>query len=174
MSSTPTPAPSPATADRDWIASEFPKGIDAERELLEEAKARAQSPPDPSLGVLYNEIAASEERHLAVVETIATRYGYTPSHGIGGGISGALGRLKDKVSGLGSSPLQGVGHDLTAKANAIHWTTAWVGAFEGIGDATSARELAAVLAEELAHREALQLALNQLVLRGAQGQLDKK
>ena len=160
-----------ATAvQRDWIAAEFSKGIDAEQELIEEANGRAQSPPDPSLQVLYHEIAAADERHRGIVETIATRYGHTPSHSVAGGIGETLGRLKGKVGEIGTSPLQKVSHDLTAKANAIHWYTAWVHAFQAIGDAESARELAAVLTEESAHRDALQEGLNRLVASGAAGE----
>jgi len=38
-----------STINRAWIAAEFSKGIDAEQMLMEEAKARAASPPDPAL-----------------------------------------------------------------------------------------------------------------------------
>jgi hypothetical protein len=165
--------PSMATAttiQRDWIATEFSRGIDAEQALVAEAKARAESPPDPSLQVLYHEIATADERHVTLVETIATRYGYTPSRNMAGGIGETLGRLKDKVSEIASSPLQRVSHDLARKANAIHWYHAWVHAFQVIGDAESARVLSAVLTEESAHRDALQEGLNRLVLQGAQGE----
>jgi hypothetical protein len=155
------------TAQRDWIASEFSKGIDAEHALTEEARLRADDPPDPELRVLYHEIAAADERHRAVVETIATRYGHTPSRSVAGGIGETLGRLKEKVGEIGTTPLQRLGHDLTAKANAIHWYTAWIAAFEAIGDAESVRDLTGVLAEESSHRDALQLGLNRLVTRGA-------
>ena len=100
------------------------------------------------------------------METIATRYGYTPSRSVAGGIGETLGRLREKVGALGSSPLQLIGHDLMAKANSVHWCTAWVHAFEALGDATSAQELGAVLTEEKAHRDALQEGLNRLVARG--------
>ena len=156
--------------NRAWIASEFSKGIDAVQALIDEAKARAESPPDPSLGVLYHEIAAAEERHRAIVETIATRYGHTPSRSVAGGIGETLGRLKDRVSEMGSTPLRNLGHDLAVKANAIHWCIAWVQAFQAIGDAESARELAAVLTEERAHRDALQEGLNRLVTQGSMGE----
>jgi hypothetical protein len=160
-----------ATAvQRDWIAAEFSKGIDAEQALIDEAKGRAQAPPDPSLQVLYHEIAAADERHRAIVETIATRYGHTPSRSMGGGVGETLGRLKDKVAELGATPMQRVAHDLTAKANAIHWYVAWSRAFEAIGDAESARELAAVMTEEKAHRDALQEGLSRLVTQTALGE----
>jgi len=154
------------TINRDWIAAEFSKGIEAEQALREEARARAESPPDAELGVLYHELATADERHRLIVETIATRYGYTPSRTLAGGIGETLGRLRDKVGSLGSSPLQQIGHDLMAKANAVHWCTAWVHAFQVLGDAESARELAAVLTEEKAHCDALQEGLNRLVARG--------
>lgn len=157
--------------NRAWIAAEFSKGIAAEQQLASEAQARAESPPDTALGVLYHEIAAADERHRGIVETIATRYGHTPSRGgVGGGIGGTISRLKDKVSELGATPHNLVAADLAAKANAIHWTTAWVHTFEAIGDGESARELAAILTEEAAHRDALQEALNRLVARGAQAE----
>ena len=152
---------------RDWIATEFSKGIDAEQAMIDEAKARSEAPPDPSLQVLYHEIASADERHRAAVETIATRYGHTPSRSVAGGIGETLGRLKGKVGEMGTSPLQRVGADLAAKANAIHWYTAWVHAFESLGDAESARELSTILGEEASHRDALQEGLNRLVTRGA-------
>lgn len=155
------------TINRAWIAEEFSKGIAAEETLADEAKARSQSPPDPALGVLYHEIATADERHRAIIETIATRYGHTPSRSVAGGIGETLSRLKEKVGELGTTPLQRIGHDLMAKANAIHWCVAWVHAFEAIGDAESARELAAVLTEEKAHRDALQEGLSRMVAQGA-------
>ena len=155
------------TINRDWIAAEFTKGIAAEQELAAEARARAEAPPDPALGVLYHEIAAADERHRAIVETIATRYGHTPAKGLAGGIGETLSRLKDKVTELGTSPLERIGHDLAAKANAIHWQAAWMHTFEAIGDTESARELAAILTEEKAHRDALQEGLNRMVEHGA-------
>ncbi|GAC1466442.1 MAG: hypothetical protein NVSMB9_07010 [Isosphaeraceae bacterium] len=152
---------------RDWIAAEFSKGIDAEQALIDEAKSRAQNPPSPALQVLYNEIATADERHRIIVETIATRYGHTPSHSVSGGIGETLSRLKDKVGEMGTGPLQRVSHDLVAKANVIHWCTAWVETFEAIGDHESSKELGAVLAEEIAHRDALQAGLNRMVTQGA-------
>jgi hypothetical protein len=161
------------TIDRDWIASEFSKGIETEQVLSDDAKARSQSPPDPALGVLYHEIAVADERHRGIVETVATRYGHTPSRSVAGGIGETLGRLKDKVNDLATTPLQRISRDLAAKANAVHWYAAWVETFRAIGDAESAGELAAVLNEEQAHRDALQQGLNRLVLRGAQGEEPK-
>jgi len=162
------------TINRDWIAAEFSKGIEAEQSLMEEAKARAESPPDPGLGVLYHEIAAADERHRAIVETIATRYGHTPSRSVAGGIGETLGRLKEKVGEIGCTPMQRLGHDLMAKANSIHWCQAWVQAFQAIGDAESARELAAILTEEKAHRDALQEGLNRMVTIGATSEPGEK
>jgi hypothetical protein len=153
--------------NRSWIAGEFSKGIDAERDLIEEARARAASPPDPSLGVVYHEISAAAERHLTIVETIATRYGHTPSRSLAGGIGETLGRLRDKVGALATTSLQLIGNDLALLANAIHWSTAWIQAFESLGDAESARELSALLVEQKAHRDALQAGLNRMVLQGA-------
>lgn len=162
-------APTSAT-DRDWIGAEFAKGVDTERSLAANAKARAESPPDPTLGVLYHEIAAADERHVATVETIATRYGHTPSRSMSGGVGETLGRLRDRVVGMGASALDCLSHDLAAKADAIHWHTAWVHAFESVGDPESARELAAVLTEEQTHREALQQGFNRLVEQHARGE----
>jgi len=158
------------TINRDWIAAEFSKGIDAEQALMDEAKSRADSPPEASLGVLYHEIAAADERHRTIIETIATRYGHTPSRSVAGGIGETLGRLKDKVGELGSTSLQRLGHDLMGKANSIHWCTAWIQTFEAVGDAESARELSAILTEEKSHRDALQEGLNRMVTQGATGE----
>lgn len=158
-----------ASVHRDWIATEFAKGIEAERDLAEHAKARADDPPTPALSVLYNEIAAADSRHCEVVERVAIRYGHTPSREVGGGISETLKGLRDRIVGsvAQTGPLQQLGEDLAAKANSIHWHTAWIHAFETFGDAESAKELAAVLAEETAHRDALQQALNREVVQGA-------
>jgi len=154
------------TINRDWIAAEFSKGIEAEQALMDEARARAESPPDAELGVLYHELANAGERQRQIVETIATRYGHTPSRSVGGGIGETLGRLRDKVGALGSSPLELISHDMMATANAVHWSTAWVHAFQALGDSESARELAEVLTEQKAHLDALQEAFNRMVARG--------
>ena len=78
----------PAAINREWIQSEFVKGIGAEEELSAEAKTRSDSPPDPSLSVLYNEISLADSKHRDIVEAIATRYRHTPTHS-GGGIGEA-------------------------------------------------------------------------------------
>lgn len=154
-------------ANREWVATEFSKGIDAEQALMEVGKARVQSPPDETLAVLYQEIATADARHKQIVETIATRYGHTPTRGVTGSIGETLGRLKDKVGEMGATGIHLLGSDLAAKANAIHWYTAWVAAFESLGDTESASQLAAVMTEEKAHRDALQTALNRMITLGA-------
>jgi hypothetical protein len=157
------------SVDRAWIAAEFVKGIDAERSLAANAKARADSPPDPSLGVLYHEIAAADERHTRILETIATRYGHTPSPTAGGGVGWAWDQLKDKIGNLGSSSLDQLSWDLMVKAQSVHWHTAWVHTFGAIGETESARELSVVLAEEQTHHDALQQGLNRMVEQRACG-----
>jgi hypothetical protein len=159
----------PPAIDRVWIASEIVKGIDAERSLATDAKARAESPPDPDLSVLYHEIAAADERHATIVATIAARYGHTPSPSAAGGIGKALGHLRDKFVGLGSDVLDQLILDVTAKAQSVHWHAAWVHVFGAIGDSVSARELSAVLSEEQAHRDALQQGLNRMVEQQVRG-----
>jgi hypothetical protein len=156
--------------NREWIATQFSRGIDAERSMEADAKATSASPPDPSLGVLYHEIAEADGRHRMIVETIATRYGYNPAGNHSGGIGGSIKHLREKVSEIGCTPQQRIEHDLSAKASAIHWCTAWVHAFQTIGDAESARELTAVLTEEKVHHDALQEGLNRLISRGALGE----
>ncbi|WP_435008160.1 hypothetical protein P12x_005435 [Tundrisphaera lichenicola] len=138
--------------------------------MTDDAKSTSASPPDPSLGVLYHEIAVADARHITIVETIATRYGYNPSKGRSSGIGGSIRSLTEKVGEMGSSPLQRVEHDLSAKSSAIHWYTAWIQAFQAIGDAESARELAAVLIEEKSHQEALQEGLNRILVRASLGE----
>lgn len=157
------------SVDRDWILAQFSRGIDAERSLGADAEATAKSPPDPTLAVLYHQIAREDARHAEVVARIAARYGYEPTEHRSGGLGGTLGRLKEAVAELGSSVQQRLEHDLAAKATSIHWSTAWVYAFDQVGDAESARELSEVLAEERAHHDALQQGLNLLLARGAQG-----
>jgi hypothetical protein len=165
----PTATNTAATIDRAWIAAEFSKGIEAEREMAREARLRSEGPPEPALGVLYGQIADADERHRDAVTTIAIRYGHTPAHGLADGIGEAIGHLKDKVATIGATPLERLGHDLAAKANAIHWYNAWEQAFQSVGDSESARELAAILTEEKAHRDALQQVLDRLVEQGARG-----
>ncbi len=155
--------------DRVWIASQLVKGMEAERSLAIDAKAKADSPPDAVLCVLYREIAAADERHATIVEKIAARYGHTPSQSAGGGIARAIGHLRDKFVGLGSDAWDQLILDVTAKAQSVHWHTTWVHAFEAIGDCESARELSAVLAEEEAHRDALQHGLNRVIEHHARG-----
>ena len=141
--------------DRAWIASELLKIVGSERSLAADARVRAESPPLPELTVLYHEIADQDERHVAILETIATRYGHTPTRFTGGGIGETLGLLKDKVVAIGASPTDLLRQDLTAKAEAIDWQSAWAHALESIGDAESARDLATVMAEDKAHHDAL-------------------
>jgi hypothetical protein len=118
------------------------------------------------MSVLYHEIAAADERHRAIVETIATRYGHVPARSV------ARRHRRDPRSAEGqgqrdgSSPMQLISHDLNMKANAVHWSTAWVQAFEAIGDSQSARELSAVLTEQKSHCVALQDGLNRMVFAG--------
>jgi hypothetical protein len=154
--------------DHAWIATELEKGMEAERTLSSEAKAKGDSPPEPALAVLYHEIAAADERHVAVIELIATRYGRTPASPTGG-IGQALGLIKDQFAKIGSSPLDQLSGDLTAKGRSIHWLTAWVHAFEAIGDTASARELSVALTDEEAHRDALQQGFNRMVEQLARG-----
>ncbi len=61
------------------------------------------------------------------------------------------------------------GEVLKPLAQSVHWHAAWVHAFEAIGDSESARELSAVLAEEQAHRDALQQGLNRVAEQHARG-----
>jgi hypothetical protein len=159
----------PPSIDREWIATELVKGINAERSLAVDAQARADSPPDAALSVLYHEIAAADERHATIVEKIAVRYGHTPSPTSSGGIGQALGHLRDRFVGLGTDGLDHLVLDVTAKAQSVHWHAAWVHAFGAIGDTASARELLAVLTEEQAHRDALQQGLNRMVEQHALG-----
>jgi hypothetical protein len=155
--------------DRAWILSELVKGIEAERYLASDAMAKADAPPDPAMGVLYHEIATADERHAGVIERIATRYGHVPSASQAGSIGQALGHLKEKIVELGRAPLDQSSLDLAAKARSVQWYTAWVNAFEAIGETETARELSAVLAEEQAHFDALQQSFNRLVEQKARG-----
>jgi hypothetical protein len=154
----------PTSIDRDWITSELEKGLAAERTLAAEARARAQAPPDPTLALIYGELANAEDRHLLILETVAIRYGHNPVRDTGGGgIGKTFGWLRGKVTDLGSSPFDRLTYDLVARASSVLWYTAWAHAFESVGDPESARELEAVLAEKRAHCEALQGGLNRLV-----------
>ena len=119
--------------------------------------------------MLYHEISAADERHAAVIERIATRYGHTPGTPATTGISEALGQIKDRFAKLGSSPVDQLSADLQAKARSVHWLTAWAHALKKIGDTASARELSAVLKDERTHEDALQQGLNRMVEQLALG-----
>ncbi|MGE3820541.1 MAG: hypothetical protein AB7I30_14100 [Isosphaeraceae bacterium] len=152
-----------ATIDRDWVVSEMLKIIEEERALALDAKARAEAPPLPEMAVFYHEVAEQDERHIEVLETIATRYGHTPSRSLGGGVGETLGRLKDKVATLGSGACDLIRQDLSARSEAIDWRSVWIATFESMNDAESARDLTAVLAEDKAHHEALLERLKRLI-----------
>jgi hypothetical protein len=156
-----------ASVDRAWISAELAKGLDAERSLAADFKAKAASPPDPALSVLYHEIAAADERHATLLETIATRYGHTPSRGNGAGIGRLWNSIKDRFAELGSGALDLLNWGLTSKSLSVDWLIAWAHTFEAIGDNDSARDMAKILAEEQTHQQALQQALNQMVQRRA-------
>lgn len=155
--------------DRVWVATEFVKVIDRERSILTVAKGRAEAPPAPILAVLYHEIAENDQRHVGVLEIIATRYGHTPKRGEGTGVGETLGRLRDTVTNLGTSFLELLSQDVASKAEAIQWETAWQQTFKAIGDEESGRELELILTEDMKHKEALQEALNRMVEKGARG-----
>ena len=159
-----------STIDSTSISSEMVKQIDSERTLAADAKARAESPPSPSLSVLYHEIAAADERHVSALEKIATRYGHTPTRSEAGGVVETLGRIRDRVTGLGSSYMDLLIQDLAAKANAINLRTAWIHGFESLGDAESARELSTIVSEDQAHRDALLEGLKRMVEQAARGE----
>ena len=156
--------------DRDWIVAQFSRGITAEAGMGSDAEATAKSPPLATLGVLYHQIASDDKRHGAIIETIATRYGYEAAKAKSGGLSGLIEGFKEAVSEIGSSPQQRLEHDLAAKSSAIHWATAWVFTFEQIGDAISAQELTPLLEDEKSHHAALQQGLNLLLAQGARGE----
>jgi hypothetical protein len=150
--------------DRDWIAAELLKIVAAERSIAIDAKARAESPPLPVFSVLYHEIADQDERHVAVLETIATRYGHTPKREPPGrGVGKTLGRLKDKVVAAGANPIDLIRQDLSTKANLIDWQLVWAHTLESIDDIQSARDLTSILTEDQAHHSALLEGLNRLV-----------
>jgi hypothetical protein len=152
--------------DRAWIATELVKLIASERALAADFKARAEFPPDPSLSVLYHEIEADDERHIAVLEAIATRYGNTPTRSDELGVGGALDWVREKVVGLGANPSDRLSQDLAAKADLIHRQTAWVHALEGLGDEESACALAAIVVEDRNHHAALLENLKRFVAQG--------
>jgi hypothetical protein len=154
-----------ASVDRAWISAELAKGLDAERSLAADFGAKAVSPPDPVLSVLYHEIAAADERHATLLETIATRYGHTPSRANGVGIGRLWNSVKDRFAELGSGALDLLNWALTSKSLSVQWLTAWAQTFEAIGDTDSARAIARILADEQTHQQALQQALNQMVQR---------
>lgn len=158
--------------DRDWIAAELLKIADAERALATEAKARAATPPTPELGVVYHEIAEREDGHALVAETVAARYGGTPTRFAGTGVGETLGRLKDKVVALGAGPIDVLRRDLAARADAVEWIKVWTRTLEDVGDVESGRALAAVSAAHETHRDALEEGLRRLVGRRAAGGTD--
>jgi hypothetical protein len=152
----------PTLIDHDWIISGLEKGLAVDRTLAAQFRARAESPPDPSLAVVYGQLATAEDRFYSILETNATRHGHTPTHSRGGGLGESFGWLRSKVPELGSSPFDRLTDDRVARATPVLWCMACVHAFEAIGDAESARELMAVLAETRSHCESLRGVLNRL------------
>jgi hypothetical protein len=155
--------------DRAWIATELLKIVEAERSLVGDSKARAEAPPDPALSVLYHEIAEQDERHVAILETIATRYGHTPKRSTRGGVGETLGRLKGKVVSMGAAPTDLLRQDLLAKTEANQWQSAWVHTLERIGDAQSAREMTDILNEDQSHQDALLEGLKRMLAQRVSG-----
>lgn len=161
MTLTPTPPPN---CDREWIEREFSKGIEAEAQSVKRSQGLSESPPVPELASLYHEIAQADERHQHAVELVAIRYGRSPDKNGGGGLKGAIDKVKATFAfDAQATACHQVAEDLKEKANAIHWYKAWAHAFSALGDPQSAQELEAVLAEETGHRDRLQEALNRLV-----------
>jgi hypothetical protein len=149
--------------NKTWVVSELMKLVEAERSMAGGIGARSETPPDESLSFVYHEISTADERHAQIIETIATRYGFTPSRGASGGIGEALGRLKERFAAIGSNPIERLLVDMSAKAEAIHRYTAWVHALESTGDAASGNEMATILADEQVHLDALQAGLDRLI-----------
>lgn len=142
--------------NKTWVVAELVKLIDAEYCIAGGAGPNSKTPPHESLSCVYHEMAAADERHAEEIKTIATRYGYVPVKGTGGGIGEAFGRLKDTFAALGSDPIDRLMGDLLAKAEAIHRYEAWAQVFEAIGDNASGEELMAIRAEEQLHLDTLQ------------------
>jgi hypothetical protein len=158
-----------APVDRGWIAAELARLTAAERSMAVEMKTRADAPPDPSLSVMYHEMAADDERHAIALETIATRYGHTPSRTEGMGVGETLGRIKDRVAALGVSRVDRLAHDLNAKSDVLYRETAWTGVLRAIGDGESSGGMAALVAEDQKHRDALLKTLQRLLAEEAHG-----
>ena len=153
--------------NKNWVVAEITKLVDAEQYMAGGTGPNPKTPPHEMLSCVYHEMSAADERHVQVLKTIATRYGYVPVRGEGGGIGEAIGRLRDRFTALGSDPIERLIGDLLLKAEAVHRYTAWIQVFETAGDSTSAQELAAILAEEHVHMDALQSGLNRLVEEAA-------
>ena len=153
--------------NQDWVVAELVKLVEAEYCMAGGTGPNPKTPPHESLSCVYHEMAAADERHAETIKTIATRYGYVPVRGGGGGIGEAFGRLKDRFAALGTAPIERLMGDLLAKAEAIHRYTAWAQVFETMGDSASSDELAAITAEEQVHLDTLQSVLNRLVEDGA-------
>jgi hypothetical protein len=158
------------TIDRDWLLAELKTLIGDERKLATDVKQRVAAPPVPELEVLYNEMAADDDRHIMALETIATRYGHTPTRSQVAGVGETLGRLTGQVAEIGSNSWDLVARDLAAKTSSMARRAAWVSVFETIGDDQSAGELGRIVADDRAHQDALQNALTRLLSSRVTGQ----
>jgi hypothetical protein len=152
-----------AAINRAWIASELLEMVEAEQALFTGAKSRAEAPPSPALAVLYTEIAKQDKQHATVLQTIAVRYGETPSRSAAGGVVQTLGRLRERVANIGADAIDVLRQDLSAKADALYVHAAWAHTLKAIGDEESARDLSAVVAEDQAHLDALLEGLKRLI-----------
>lgn len=153
--------------DEAWILAHLSKLIDAERAMAATERSRADSPPEPSMVSAYQEASRDDERHAGVLETIAVRYGHTPSRASGGGVGETITRLKDQVSHLTAKSWDVVEADLAAKSAVIGRETVWAGVFEAIGDTESAAELREILDQDRAHADALTDGLTRIAVMTA-------
>jgi hypothetical protein len=156
------PVASPAIS-KEWVVGKLLKLIDAERSMAGSIGQNAKTPPHEVLSCLYHEISAADEGHAEAIKIIAARYGYIPVRTERSSIGDTIGRLKERFTALGSDSSERLIGDLLPKAEAIYRYTAWVQIFKAMGDTASADELTSILADEQAHRDTLQVALNKLV-----------
>ncbi len=149
--------------ERSTVASEIQNILALEEAHAASATLRGESPPHPSLAVLYHEIAADDQRHISALERIAIRYGATPGSHHSSGVGRVLERIKTSIVELRTSAANLIAQDLLAKSEVIHWQTVWADLFASMNDETSAGELALILKEEQAHHDALLEAFKRVV-----------
>jgi hypothetical protein len=159
-----------ANIDRDWIKSQFAKGVIAQTTVISSEKDHAERLNIPWLVDTYNLIIRDDEAHLVQLKRIAAKYGYESGSATetAGGIFGSI---KSAIERIGTSdPFQTIGDDLLLKSNTLNYDRVWASIFRDIGDGDSADVMDQIAQQHRAHFDTLLNTLTNIGLTEAKGQ----